>query len=75
MSTVPERFNSTSESFPIVKGRCPACGWKSLFLGSGGYVTCSRLDCPDPCAAGDLLDRVVETSNRKYQERRRGSDD
>jgi hypothetical protein len=38
-----------------VKGRCPACGWTSLFLGDGGYVTCSRLECPNPSAADQLL--------------------
>ncbi|MET8080052.1 DUF6085 family protein [Streptomyces sp. NPDC005303] len=38
-----------------VRGRCPACGWTSLFLGDGGHVTCSRLECPDPSAADELL--------------------
>lgn len=38
-----------------VVGRCPACGWHSLTLAAGGYVTCSRLDCPRPEAATDLL--------------------
>jgi hypothetical protein len=42
-------------SHPLIQGRCPACRGASLFLGSGGYVTCARLDCPDPCAADDLL--------------------
>lgn len=40
---------------PIVRGRCPACRGESLFLGSGGHVTCARLDCPDPCAADKQL--------------------
>ncbi|HEX5565875.1 MAG TPA: DUF6085 family protein, partial [Streptomyces sp.] len=38
-----------------VQGRCPACGGASLFLGEGGHVTCSRIDCPDPSAVDDLL--------------------
>jgi len=38
-----------------VQGRCPACGGASLFLGEGGHVTCSRIDCPSPCAADELL--------------------
>lgn len=38
-----------------VQGRCPACGSSSLFLGSGGYVTCRVSDCSDPSAASDLL--------------------
>ncbi|MET9445330.1 hypothetical protein [Streptomyces sp. NPDC006610] len=38
-----------------VQGRCPACGGNSLFLADGGHVTCSRLDCPNPSTADDLL--------------------
>lgn len=38
-----------------VQGRCPACGASSLFLGSGGYVTCSIDRCPDPGMASDIL--------------------
>ncbi|WP_432008742.1 hypothetical protein [Streptomyces bacillaris] len=40
---------------PDVQGRCPACGAASLFLGEGGHVTCSRIECPNPCAADDML--------------------
>ncbi|WP_435610874.1 hypothetical protein [Streptomyces sp. C10-9-1] len=43
---------------PLVQGRCPACGSASLFLGDGGYVTCSRIDCPEPDAASTLLEHV-----------------
>lgn len=45
---------------PIVRGTCPACGIKSLFLASGGYVTCANLDCPNPGAASDLLEPTEE---------------
>jgi endogenous inhibitor of DNA gyrase (YacG/DUF329 family) len=38
-----------------VQGSCPACGKTSLFLGDGGHVTCSRIDCPNPSAADQLL--------------------
>jgi hypothetical protein len=30
------------------------CG-ETLFLGSGGHVTCSFVDCPDPSAADTVL--------------------
>ncbi|MFE3678705.1 hypothetical protein [Streptomyces griseus] len=40
---------------PDVAGSCPACGAASLFLGEGGHVTCARIECPNPCAADDLL--------------------
>lgn len=43
-----------------VQGVCPmGCG-KTLFLGSGGYVTCSWCKCPDPGAAADLLRDAVD---------------
>jgi hypothetical protein len=38
-----------------VQGYCPmGCG-RTLFLASGGYITCARDKCPDPGAASDLL--------------------
>ncbi|MDX3183476.1 DUF6085 family protein [Streptomyces sp. ME02-7008A-1] len=40
---------------PDVAGSCPACGAASLFLGEGGHVTCSRIDCSDPSATDELL--------------------
>lgn len=44
-----------------VVGYCPACGGESLFLAAGGYVTCSRLECPRPAAVDELLeDRETE---------------
>jgi ribosomal protein L34E len=39
-----------------VQGRCPACGCTRLLLGEGGYVTCPRIDCPEPDAASTLLE-------------------
>jgi hypothetical protein len=44
-----------TDHMQTVQGRCPACGWTSLFLGDGGYVTCPRLECPNPSAADQLL--------------------
>lgn len=41
--------------FPLVQGLCPRCDGNSLFLGDGGYVTCSRLDCTNPSSASELL--------------------
>lgn len=38
-----------------VAGYCPmGCG-QTLFLGSGGFVTCSWVKCPRPDAAADIL--------------------
>lgn len=40
---------------PKVQGFCPmGCG-STLFLGSGGYVTCSLIGCPNPTAMCDVM--------------------
>jgi len=52
---------------------CPKCGLRSLFIGKGGYLTCSSLQCEQPgvgremenlsrrCAAAESrLARLVE---------------
>lgn len=43
------------DAAPVVQGRCPACGWVGLFIGDGGHITCSQVDCPNPSAAGEIL--------------------
>lgn len=60
--------------FPTVQGRCPACGWTSLFLGSGGYVTCARAECPQPDAASTLLERDPLTAPAAAVSRQRAAD-
>lgn len=40
-----------------LRGRCIACGTRSLFVGSGGYITCSLRECPNPGAVTDFLNR------------------
>lgn len=47
-----------SAGMPIVRGICPGCGLKNLFLAVGGHVTCANLECPDPCAAANLLEHI-----------------
>lgn len=52
----PASTETIATHHPDVAGRCPACGSNgTLFLGSGGYVTCSVSYCPNPSAAADLL--------------------
>lgn len=53
---------------PTVQGRCPACGGESLFLGSGGYVTCARMECPDPEAATRILEQRIDYSKIRVVE-------
>jgi hypothetical protein len=53
---------SEQVGYPRVQGKCPACGGGTLFLGSNGYVTCSLIGCPDPCAPSDVLGVVFPPS-------------
>jgi hypothetical protein len=42
-----------------VAGFCPACGHRTLRLtvvDGAGYITCSRLECPEPDLVTQLLD-------------------
>jgi hypothetical protein len=58
----PQPPQTAPGGFPDVQGRCPACGGSSLFVGSGGYITCSRIECPEPDAATTLLERNPRTT-------------
>jgi hypothetical protein len=56
------RSKPNEAGYPRVEGKCPACGSTgTLFLGSGGYVTCGLIGgrtsrgCPDPTAASKVL--------------------
>lgn len=51
-----------------VEGYCPmGCG-ATLFVGDGGYITCSYVHCPKPEAAHNLLKqgRVRQLLYRAY---------
>lgn len=61
-TTPPDDFvttDSTSEPHqpkqPKIANRCPSCGSQSLFVGAGGWLTCSRLDCRSPGVVTDVL--------------------
>lgn len=64
-------------------GHCPGCGGSTLFVGDGGHITCSLLDCPDPTAVDRILDDretehvvLIEQSsfNLQHPLRERGED-
>ena len=40
-----------------ITNRCPSCGHQTLFVGNGGYLTCSWLGCKAPSLVSDLLPR------------------
>lgn len=37
-----------AEDQPRIYDRCPSCGERALFIGAGGWLTCSRLQCDEP---------------------------
>lgn len=69
MTDLPTSTAPAAANHPLVKGRCPACRGESLFLGSGGYVTCSRLDCPNPSAVDELLHGTHDVATLTAQAR------
>lgn len=47
--------------YPRVRGVCPSCGGNSLFLGAGGYITCSIIGgCKQPDAAYVALEKRIQ---------------
>lgn len=56
-AVIPASTAPLAARLPLVRGRCPVCGTSSLFLGNGGYVTCSQADCTEPEAASTALER------------------
>lgn len=50
--------------------RCPACGRDTLFIGSGGWLTCSWLQCPNPGVDGALQqarEDIVRASQLQHE--------
>lgn len=43
-----------SEPQPRIVTPCPACGGRSLFIGSGGHLTCSYIPCRNPSVASEI---------------------
>ncbi|MEV7154876.1 hypothetical protein AB0N77_09655 [Streptomyces misionensis] len=52
-----------ANGLPLVKGNCPACRRASLFLGTGGYPTCSNYECPEPDAATTVLEQYANEAH------------
>lgn len=48
----------TPSLYRWIEGRCPACGsYGTLFVAEGGHVTCSLVNCANPTAVADALER------------------
>lgn len=48
-----------TQSQPRIADRCPCCGGQTLFIGAGGWLTCSVIGCKAPGAASDLLAQAL----------------
>jgi len=48
----PGPFGSACQ--PRIEDRCPACGRGSLFIGTGGHLTCASLKCPNPAVTSAI---------------------
>jgi hypothetical protein len=59
----PTIRHGVAQGCPWVRGKCPACGGTTLFLGSGGYVTCSWIRCANPVAPSEALGIVFPTDS------------
>jgi HPt (histidine-containing phosphotransfer) domain-containing protein len=60
--TVPDEGRS-------IQTPCPACGARSLFIGSGGHLTCSRVpsDRSDGCHSPSVANTVKQLKQRAEQ--------
>lgn len=38
----------TTKDIPRIADRCPSCGNQTLFIGAGGWLTCSWIQCKEP---------------------------
>lgn len=45
---------------PRIADRCPSCGKQTLFIGAGGWLTCSWLKCKEP-GVGRAIDVLKES--------------
>jgi len=48
---------------PRIVTPCPSCGNTTLFIGSGGNLTCSWLECKQPV----VLDRIAELERQNAE--------
>ena len=55
---------------PRITTRCPSCGHQTLFIGSGGHLTCSWLECKAP-SLDDFLDEAAAHLQALQQENER----
>lgn len=45
--------------------RCPSCNGRNIFIGTGGHLTCSYIECPEPVIAQKIDDLMNELAEYK----------
>lgn len=59
-----------TEAHTKIANRCPACGHDTLFIGSGGWLTCSWLSCRNPGLDGALeaaAEAIIRASQLQHE--------
>lgn len=51
-----------------LQNKCPSCGWKTLFIGNGGWITCSNLDCKHPDLDSAVQDLITQEKQNLLDE-------
>jgi len=47
--------------------KCPSCNGSFIFIGEGGYLTCSYVDCPEPDVAKKVNQLEAERDDYRNQ--------
>lgn len=66
---VPETWNQCPHgSSRKIIDPCPSCGAQSLFIGMGGYLTCSVIGCKEPGVTAAIKDALKAAAQTEREE-------
>jgi len=60
-----ERIIHLESQLTQIRTRCPSCGSQTLFIGTGGHLTCSLIGCKEP-----VVERAITAVNDKVEKLR-----
>lgn len=63
-----------SEPINKITTPCPCCGAKSIFVASGGHLTCSVIGCKEPSVEAFIMD-IKDRLARAYSDWQRSFKD
>lgn len=61
-SEVPKPADDYNPNQPRINTPCPVCHGRTLFIGAGGLLTCSRIDCPNPDTGAAIAASLPKTA-------------